>query len=187
VSDIPIQPDEVTPPAPGPETPDVPQPVEGEQPAAPEAAAVSPPVPVELPAGEVEAVPPPAGMFRGTGRRKSSIARVRLVTGGGKVLINKRELEKYFTEPQDQAAVTAPLEASGKLGMWDVLVHVHGGGHTGQAGAVKLGVARALVAADASVEPTLRDGNYLTRDSRRVERKKYGRRKARRRFQFSKR
>ncbi len=112
---------------------------------------------------------------------------MRLVAGSGKIVINKRELENYFTEPQDRAAVIAPLQASGKLGMWDVLVHVHGGGHTGQAGAVKLGVARALVAADASVEPTLRDGQYLTRDSRRVERKKYGRRKARRRFQFSKR
>jgi small subunit ribosomal protein S9 len=186
VSDTPIPPDQLTPQPVAPETPDASQPVEGELPGAPADAAISP-GPVEAPAPVPEAAPPPAGIYRGTGRRKSSIARVRLVAGGGKIVINKRELDKYFTEPQDRAAVTAPLEAAGKLGMWDVLVHVQGGGHTGQAGAVKLGVARALVSADASVEPTLRDGNYLTRDSRRVERKKYGRRKARRRFQFSKR
>lgn len=186
MSDIPTQPDQLTPQPAAPETPDAPKPVEAELPGAPLGVAVGP-SPTELPAAAPEAAPPPAGIFRGTGRRKSSVARVRLIAGGGKIVINRRELGNYFTEPQDRAAVTAPLEAAGKLGMWDVLVHVHGGGHTGQAGAVKLGVARALVSADASVEPTLRDGNYLTRDSRRVERKKYGRRKARRRFQFSKR
>lgn len=186
MSDIPIQPDQLTPQPPAPETPDLPQPVEVELPGAPAAAAV--PTQTEMPTPALEAAAlPPAGIYRGTGRRKSSIARVRLIAGGGKILVNRRDLDQYFTEPQDRAAVTAPLQAAGKLGMWDVLVHVHGGGHTGQAGAVKLGVARALVAADASVEPTLRDGQYLTRDSRRVERKKYGRRKARRRFQFSKR
>jgi len=184
VSDIPIQPDQLTPQPTAPETPDAPKPAEATLLGAPLGAAISP---SEVPAGPAAAAPPPAGVYRGTGRRKSSVARVRLIAGAGKIVINKRELESYFTEPQDRAAVKAPLEASGKLGLWDVLVHVHGGGHTGQAGAVKLGVARALVSADASVEPSLRDGNYLTRDARRVERKKYGRRKARRRFQFSKR
>jgi len=178
VSDIPLPPDQLTSQPAAPATPDEPKPAEGAPlDAVPTAAPAETPVPT----------PPPGGVYRGTGRRKSSVARVRLVAGSGKIVINKRELDNYFTEPQDRAAVRAPLEASGKLGMWDVLVHVQGGGHTGQAGAVKLGVARALVAADASVEPTLRDAQYLTRDSRRVERKKYGRRKARRRFQFSKR
>lgn len=182
MSDIPLPPDQLTSQPATPVTPDEPKPAEGVLPGAPTDAAPAA-APVETP----QPTPPPGGFYRGTGRRKSSVARVRLVAGSGKIVINKRELENYFTEPQDRAAVIAPLQASGKLGMWDVLVHVQGGGHTGQAGAVKLGVARALVAADASVEPTLRDGQYLTRDSRRVERKKYGRRKARRRFQFSKR
>ncbi len=186
MSETPIQPDQFKPETATPETPDVPQPVEAAIPPLPETP--EPGFAATMPAAE-SAVPVAAavGTHRGTGRRKSSVARVRLMAGAGKIMINGRELEKFFTEPQDRVAVTAPLQASGKLGLWDVLVNVQGGGHTGQAGAIKLGVARALVAADASVEPTLRDGNYLTRDARRVERKKYGRRKARRRFQFSKR
>lgn len=123
----------------------------------------------------------------GVGRRKTSVARVRVRPGSGKLLINKRDLEKYFTETMDRRSVLAPLEACEQAGKWDVHVNVRGGGHTGQAGAIKLGVARALLRCDAKFEPALRDGGFLTRDSRKVERKKYGQAGARRRFQFSKR
>lgn len=129
----------------------------------------------------------PRGRFLGTGRRKSSVARVQLIPGSGQITINKREVDRYFTEAQDQTDVRAPLDVTGVGKNWDILVRVHGGGHTGQAGAIRLGIARALVQADRQFEPTLRDAGYLTRDARRVERKKYGQRKARRRFQFSKR
>ncbi len=129
----------------------------------------------------------PAGTFIGTGRRKSSVARVRITLGDGQFIINNRPVEQYFTELQDRNDATAPLQITGTLGRWNVRAIVRGGGHTGQAGAVRLGVARALVEADRQHEPALRDAGYLTRDSRRVERKKYGQRKARRRFQFSKR
>jgi small subunit ribosomal protein S9 len=123
----------------------------------------------------------------GTGRRKSSVARVRLTPGSGKIVVNKRSVEEYFTELQDRVDVMAPLDVTGVRNQWDVSIRVSGGGHTGQAGAVRLGLARALVKAYEQFEPTLRDAGYLTRDARRVERKKYGQRKARRRFQFSKR
>lgn len=138
---------------------------------------------------QAAAVPPPPsqGVFLGTGRRKSAIARVRLVPGEGKIVINERPLEKYFFEPQEHLAVHEPLKAVNATRHFDVHILVTGGGHSGQAGAVRLGVARALVAADKRFEPMLRDRGYLTRDAREVERKKYGRRKARRRFQFSKR
>jgi small subunit ribosomal protein S9 len=131
--------------------------------------------------------PPSEGLFRGTGRRKSAVARVRLIPGDGAIKINKRAVDDYFTEPQEQAAVSEPLIATNTAGHWNVFVRVRGGGHSGQAGAIRLGVARALVKADSRYEPALRQAGYLTRDSRRVERKKYGQRKARRRFQFSKR
>lgn len=132
-------------------------------------------------------VVPKDGLFWGLGRRKTSVARVRLIPGDGKFFVNKREVNAYFTEELDRNRAYAALKAVGVLGKYDVHVNVKGGGHTGQAGAVLLGVARALVAADKRSEPQLREAGYLTRDSRRVERKKYGRRKARRRFQFSKR
>jgi len=167
-------------------TPDQPQ-----SPAPPEA---PPPVvertgsvPVSPPA---QPAPPPAaasGIYWGTGRRKSAVARVRLLPGSGRTLINGREIESYFSEPQDRLDVVAPLELTGVRRHWDVLVNVRGGGHTGQAGAIRLGLARALVKAYNQFEATLREAGYLTRDARRVERKKPGRRKARRRFQFSKR
>ncbi len=131
--------------------------------------------------------PPSSGVFWGTGRRKCAVARVRLIPGKGKILINNRELENYFTEPQERNAVLEPLLATRTERSFDVLVNVRGGGHSGQAGAVRLGVARALVAAEQRYEAVLRDKRLLTRDARVVERKKYGRRKARRRFQFSKR
>jgi small subunit ribosomal protein S9 len=130
---------------------------------------------------------PASGLFWGLGRRKSAVARVRLIPGDGQILINKRKLEEYFTEEADRSKVTAPLRAVKALGRYSVFVNVKGGGHTGQADAVLLGVARALNEADSRSEPRLREAGYLTRDARRVERKKYGRRKARRRFQFSKR
>jgi small subunit ribosomal protein S9 len=152
------------------------------------AAAVGAGAAVEPQAEARPAGPAPAeGIFWGTGRRKSAVARVRLVPGEGTVKVNQRDVETYFREPQEQAAVSEPLIATNTARHWNVFVNVHGGGHSGQAGAIRLGLARALVKADSRHEAALRDAGYLTRDSRRVERKKYGQRKARRRFQFSKR
>lgn len=131
--------------------------------------------------------PPSSGVFRGTGRRKSSVARVRLVPGSGKISINGRELEQYFRDVQSRSAVTDSLAAVNAGRYFDAHILVKGGGTSGQAGAIRMGMARALVNADKRYEPVLRDKGYLTRDAREVERKKYGRRKARRRFQFSKR
>ncbi|NIP86363.1 MAG: 30S ribosomal protein S9 [Planctomycetales bacterium] len=127
------------------------------------------------------------GYALGTGRRKTSVARVRVRTGDGKVLINKKPLETYFTRPQDRANVTAPLEHTGRLKDVDVFIRVSGGGITGQAGACKLGLARALVRFDGELEEGLRDAHMLTRDGRMTERKKYGLRGARKATQFSKR
>ncbi|MCK5114762.1 MAG: 30S ribosomal protein S9 [Phycisphaerae bacterium] len=123
----------------------------------------------------------------GTGRRKSSVARVRIRPGSGKFLINKREFDNYFPGLRDQNDIQRPLSATDSLGKYDIWVNVIGGGTTGQAGAVLLGLARALIVADPSSFQNLRDGGFLTRDSRAVERKKYGKRGARRSFQFSKR
>ncbi len=123
----------------------------------------------------------------GTGRRKSSVARVRVRQGSGKVVINKRSLEEYFEKEQDREATLGPLGAVGKVEAVDVTILVHGGGTTGQAGACRMGIARALVSYDEELFQPLRDGGYLTRDSRMKERKKYGLRGARRGTQFSKR
>ena len=125
--------------------------------------------------------------FWGTGRRKSAVARVRLLPGSGKIEVNGRELTRYFTEPQEHLTVREPLLVVGAERQYDVFVNVRGGGHSGQAGAIRLGIARALVLADPKFEETLREHRMLTRDARVVERKKYGKRKARRSFQFSKR
>lgn len=125
--------------------------------------------------------------YLGTGRRKTSVARVRLVRGSGQITINKRDLDSYFPVERTRGKVLAPLKATHTLGKFDVLVSVAGGGSTGQADAVMLGVARALRTAVEESEVLLRQGGFLTRDSREVERKKYGRRKARRGFQWSKR
>ena len=127
------------------------------------------------------------GYIWGTGRRKSAVARVRVRPGDGKFLINKREVDDYFTEDKDRRLVRAVLEAVGPLGKVEILANVFGGGHTGQAGAVALGIGRALKVTDSSNEHALRQGGFLTRDPRMKERKKYGQRGARRRFQFSKR
>ena len=131
--------------------------------------------------------PDKGGYWWGTGRRKSSVARVRIKPGGGKLLINKRELEDYFHQEQDRRAVLAPLATVEAEKSFDVFVNVRGGGTSGQAGATLLGIARALKNYDENHIQLLRDGGHLTRDSRMVERKKPGQRGARRKFQFSKR
>ena len=123
----------------------------------------------------------------GTGRRKSSVARVRVRAGSGKITINGRDLEDFFRKDQDRQEVIGPLKAANKKAEVDVLIRVHGGGTTGQAGACRMGIARALCSFDTELFPALRDGSHLTRDSRMVERKKYGLRGARRGTQFSKR
>jgi len=127
------------------------------------------------------------GFTWGTGRRKSSIARVRIRPGKGKVLVNKKSVDDYFTQQQDRNSVVAPLKAIDAEKSFDVFVNVKGGGTTGQAGATMLGLARALKKYDEGLVKTLRDGGYLTRDGRMVERKKPGQKGARKRFQFSKR
>lgn len=125
--------------------------------------------------------------FCGTGRRKKSVARVRLVPGSGKVTINKRDIEDYFGLDTLKVIVRQPLTATGTEGKFDVYVNVSGGGFTGQAGAIRHGIARALLEADANFRSTLKQAGYLTRDPRMVERKKYGLKGARRAPQFSKR
>ena len=127
------------------------------------------------------------GVALGTGRRKTSVARVRVSDGGGKIVINGRPLETYCVVERDRLDILAPLKAVEMQDKVDILVAVHGGGPTGQAGAIVLGIARALQAKNPDFHGTLADGGFLTRDSRMVERKKYGRKKARRSFQFSKR
>ena len=123
----------------------------------------------------------------GTGRRKSSVARVRLRDGSGKILINDRPIEQFFPNVQDQRAVTDTLKAVDKESGLDILITVKGGGTTGQAGACRMGLARALVSYDTEMFQALRDGGFLTRDSRMKERKKPGLHGARRGTQFSKR
>lgn len=123
----------------------------------------------------------------GTGRRKKSVARVRLVPGEGRVIINKREFENYFPLETTRLIVNQPLELVGMKNTFDVLVNVHGGGITGQAGAIRHGISRALVKSDENLKPQLKRAGFLTRDSRMKERKKYGLKKARKSPQFSKR
>lgn len=131
--------------------------------------------------------PPGKSYFWGTGRRKRAIARVRVRPGDGTFKINGREVDEYFHLEKDRQAIARPLEATETRRKVDVFVNVHGGGTTGQTGAVALGIARALMMCNPAYEPILREGHFLTRDARKVERKKYGQRGARRRFQFSKR
>ncbi len=127
------------------------------------------------------------GVAMGTGRRKTAVARVRLKDGQGQLTINGRRLEEYFPLERNRKMIEAPLIATGMKGKVDVWVRVNGGGPTGQTGAVVLGIARALQVRDPGLHHQLSLGGYLTRDGRMVERKKYGLRKARRSFQFSKR
>ena len=125
--------------------------------------------------------------YYGTGRRKKSIARVYLTPGTGKITIKKRDIDEYFGLETLKVVVRQPLVATETLEKFDVLVNVHGGGFTGQAGAIRHGIARALLKADAEFRPTLKKAGYLTRDPRMKERKKYGLKAARRAPQFSKR
>ena len=127
------------------------------------------------------------GVAMGTGRRKTAVARVRLKAGNGEFVVNGRPLDEFFCVERDRILVQAPLKATEKLGQIDVWVRVNGGGTTGQAGAIILGIARALEAINPNFHAALAEGGYLTRDSRMVERKKYGHKKSRRGFQFSKR
>ena len=122
-----------------------------------------------------------------TGRRKRSIARVWVKKGSGKIYVNGKEMINYFKRPAHQLIVTSPLEEINAAESYDVKCNVKGGGLTGQAGAIIHGISRALVNLDSSLKKTLKKSKFTTRDSRKVERKKYGRRKARRSFQFSKR
>ncbi|MEM1128334.1 MAG: 30S ribosomal protein S9, partial [Bacteroidota bacterium] len=125
--------------------------------------------------------------YAAVGRRKTSVARVYLRPGSGQVIINKRPLNEYFPHRVRQKTVVAPFDVTSTTGQFDVVVNAKGGGLTGQAEAIRLGIARALVEYDAELKPPLRQAGFVTRDPRMVERKKYGQPKARKRFQFSKR
>ncbi|MDQ2662424.1 MAG: 30S ribosomal protein S9 [Candidatus Eremiobacteraeota bacterium] len=125
--------------------------------------------------------------FQGTGRRKRSIARVRLALGQGVITVNKRPVDEYFPRPSLQQIVRQPLEATQSGARFDIDVKAAGGGVAGQAGAVRHGIARALLSMDESLRGVLRQHGLLTRDPREKESKKYGRKRARKRFQFSKR
>ncbi len=125
--------------------------------------------------------------FYATGRRKTSISRVRLAPGTGKFVVNDQEILDYFKRETLQMVIEQPLVITDALGKYDIQASVHGGGLSGQAGALLLGIARALVKANEEFRPLLRKNGFLTRDPRMVERKKYGQPKARKRFQFSKR
>ena len=128
-----------------------------------------------------------ATQYYGTGRRKKSIARVYLIPGSGKITVNKRDIEEYFGLETLKVVVRQPLVATDTTGKYDVRVTVKGGGFTGQAGAIRHGIARALLKVDGEFRPTLKKAGYLTRDPRMKERKKYGLKAARRAPQFSKR
>jgi small subunit ribosomal protein S9 len=125
--------------------------------------------------------------YNSTGRRKRSIARVTLVPGKGKITVNNREFENYFPRETLRMIIRQPLQVAGVIGKYDVVASVNGGGLSGQAGALRHGIARALVTVDADLKSKLKKEGLLTRDPREVERKKYGLKGARRRFQFSKR
>ena len=122
-----------------------------------------------------------------TGRRKNSIARVRIMPGEGKVTINKRAFNAYFPRESNRLIIMQPLELVSLQSRIDVFANVNGGGLSGQAGAIKLGIARSLVKMDASLKSAIKKAGFLVRDARARERKKYGRKRARRRFQFTKR
>lgn len=125
--------------------------------------------------------------YQGTGRRKNAVARVRLLAGNGQYNVNDRSLSEYFGKKTLEMIVQQPLEITDTLGKYDIFVRVHGGGTTGQAGAVRLGIARALLKVDVSLRPALKRAGFLTRDPRMKERRKYGLKKARKAPQFSKR
>jgi len=189
--DKPEAPAEDKPEAPAKDKPEAQAPQAEAEPKAPEGEAASEPTaPQEPPPPPQRSAPPlPHGThyFWGTGRRKKAVARVRIRPGTGKILMNTRELDTYFTQDKDRNAVMAPLLCVHMTKAWDIWANVKGGGFTGQAGAVKLGLARALANAMPDTEQALRAQGLLTRDARMVERKKPGQKGARKRFQFSKR
>lgn len=125
--------------------------------------------------------------FGATGRRKHSVARIRLVPGAGKFNVNKKDLLEYFKRETLKMIIEQPLQLTETMGKYDVYANVDGGGLTGQAGAVRMGIARALLKIDLDYRKKLKAAGFLTRDSRMKERKKYGQKGARKRFQFSKR
>src|SRR5688572_13582427 len=156
-----------------------------ETPTAPHAAS---PASAPATAPEADTGPKPKPTYTwGVGRRKSAVARVRVAPGNGKIEINGRMLNDYLTAEANRKTIFGPLEVTNTGGKMDVLVNASGGGPSGQTGAILMGLGRALVKYDSSLEGALRNAGYLTRDSRMKERKKYGQRGARRRFQFSKR
>jgi small subunit ribosomal protein S9 len=138
-------------------------------------------------AAQAKKGPDKGGYFWGVGRRKSSVARVRIKPGEGKMLVNKRELADYFKLDTYRKVVVSPLQAVGADKKFDIFINVRGGGTTGQSGAAMLGIARALRNYDETFIQALREGGFLTRDQRMVERKKPGQSGARKRYQFSKR
>lgn len=125
--------------------------------------------------------------FYATGRRKEAIARVWLRRGSGKIIVNRRDLDVYFPRETHKLILRQPLEVAEQESKWDILINVRGGGLSGQAGAIRHGITRALMEADAELRPALKKAGFVTRDARQVERKKYGQPGARKRFQFSKR
>jgi small subunit ribosomal protein S9 len=159
---------------------------EAETEAAPDAGDVAVAV-ATAPAPARRPMPGNGQWFWGLGRRKSAVARVRIRPGEGKFQVNDRPFEEYFTGERDRKDIMTVLDKTSTRGMLDVFVNAHGGGFTGQAGAVILGLGRALKNYDPGLDSILRDNNFLTRDAREVERKKYGQPGARKRFQFSKR
>ena len=161
------------------------EPAPSSEPVVPEPAPATP-EPAPAPGPKKKATPGATYVW-GTGRRKASVARVRIRPGSGKFLVNKREVKDYFCIVRDQLRVYQPLEITETQKSYDVFVNVGGGGITGQSDAIVLGLARALLKSNPDYMPKLREHNLLSRDPRRVERKKYGQRGARRRFQFSKR
>lgn len=126
-------------------------------------------------------------MLLATGRRKEAVAEVRLKSGQGRIVVNGRTLETYFPRPTLQMIIQQPFTATQTVKQYDCVAHVHGGGLSGQAGALQHGISRALAASDAAVRVTLRKAGFLTRDPRAKERKKYGQKGARKRFQWTKR
>ncbi|MDD5236946.1 MAG: 30S ribosomal protein S9 [Candidatus Omnitrophica bacterium] len=128
-----------------------------------------------------------ASAFKAIGRRKESIARVRLTAGSGGFIVNKKPLDKYFTKETERLVVKQPLQLTNTLDKFNIVANLTGGGFCGQAGALRLGISRALVMVDASFRDTLKQNGFLTRDPRMKERKKYGQKGARKRFQWTKR
>jgi small subunit ribosomal protein S9 len=131
--------------------------------------------------------PDQKGWYWGTGRRKTAVARVRIKGGSGAIEVNGKEFTDFFVEERDRQNILAVLDKTGLKGKVDVKVNANGGGSTGQCGATLLGLGRAVMNFDSTLEPILRENGFLSRDSRKVERKKYGQSGARRRYQFSKR